>query len=568
MINDDEFIANYESKYVTNKQSKREIFSNTFEDGQDLFDLLDSITKSDCLPKKLKKNTLPSTDVTKAGKNVVTSLSPDRESPTKGLNLESDEEICYSNDNSKELPFDYTKKRKLPNITKNKNGKTVDIKSNDNSLRDEKWIVCKGKVISQLNRLSEGNISIVIEELTKLISLLNIQSGKLPYEISKDLAELIILFSISNEQLQPSVIMTYTGIISWLSSLVPEIGYIFIGNLHDLVQESTTTLVNANSNDDKIIASKKSIAKNCIISLASLFHFGMLDIELLCDIIHIITDCDMNDELSYVIITLIRYFGHVVHIKSPQIIQQILSQIQTKIDEYKTTCIDYSKSVVRFLELEICERKLKCNTLPLDNLKETLKRHCNISVFVSKVNFYNFINSPHRHIDPSKALKYISTDYSQLPTGQSNETKKLLSKASSLGLSNSTQKSVFLTLMRSHDSAQAFKIITDNFPSKNNILNIVKTVITCLLAERQFNPFYIQVIEQLNKFGNKAWNKSFKYTLRCTIHNQYINTDKFSKRKKRILQMAISHMNDKKLIDEHAVKSVENDRISNNNFDE
>ncbi|KAK2197361.1 bifunctional Armadillo-type fold/Initiation factor eIF-4 gamma [Babesia duncani] len=388
-----------------------------------------------------------------------------------------------------------------------------------------------------INKLSEGNIEIVIEEIIKIYQKL-LMSGAVASELHCQVEKLALHLCntitrtiIENENSVISLVAIQTALICALCNKVGILfGYLFCRELYEIINKCLLILVKNQESDD--LRTNKIILRNCIMSFSVISFCNMLDMEIVYDLVKRLTQEGLTEHLAQILLTLLRYTGNQMRSYSKTSFKSILDHLCGLIKAFKSSLDgDAGTSRIRFFEQEIESFKQSRERPPLETFEY-------LQTLIIKGKFSSTL-SPNPHLSSAILLNFTrlyaketkgaieilsNMDASiRIENGAGklehtpNSTPELLKRAVALRLYSNIQKSTFVAVMGASDVKDAIGRIMELDVKSSLYPQVVLTIIKCLEAESKYNAYYVHVCLGLTRLGSNIGKKFNRAVISCMI---------------------------------------------------
>ncbi|GBE59644.1 Nucleolar MIF4G domain-containing protein 1 [Babesia ovata] len=402
---------------------------------------------------------------------------------------------------------------------------------------DEKLVEeTKKKQRGLLNRISEGNFTIVVKEIIKLYNhVLSSESndeGKEHLlavdELIEDLCDCTVKMVIENESSVISLVAMHTALICALCNTVGiNVGYVYCHKLLKTLEAALPVLFE--NQDGKELSYAKLVTRNSVMSFAVISHLDMLDLEIIFFLIKNISRENITEHVAQILMVLLRYTGHKMKVENPTSFHNVIGHLKKLLDKYKETHGDITQSRLRFFEQEIESFKLSKEKKPLetfDFLKNIIKgefRHSagTTNPQISLQTLLKFTKESDGPTLPSHVILHNLDTASLMAVKSSkikgdNSTESLLQKAAALRLYSNCQKSTFVAIMGAISPQHAVERIMALGIKPVQYTEVVYTVVHSLMSEKLYNEYYTEVNKNLARLP-AATGKRFTRACVCTL---------------------------------------------------
>ncbi|BAM38880.1 uncharacterized protein TOT_010000347 [Theileria orientalis strain Shintoku] len=353
-------------------------------------------------------------------------------------------------------------------FVKHRHGGSSSQVQNEDSDNDEDLTDEDEKQIGLVNKLSEGNYNLIINQLYELYSNLISKGNKkgASKEFSDilntmfgELCDLVIKMMINEVNVVISLIATQSALICSLANYFnTTILNIFLNKMFAIFKTHVEILCKASDKSKSVIDKDKLISRNIVISLCSLFYFEVIDIDIMFHVIKLLTKDESNENTLQLLLILLKYSGYSISKNS-----DILKYLNGIIEKYKKSH-DVVTNRMKYIEEELNTNKKAANIFDqFEYLKNLIRGKMNIN--------RNVINL-------DGMLNYNKEDITIVNVTKRKDTRKdeLIKKAVQIGLNKDIQKTIFICIMNSISPENAL----------NNILHI-KLKSTQVLFTRLLN---------------------------------------------------------------------------------
>ncbi|UKK00272.2 hypothetical protein MACK_000342 [Theileria orientalis] len=360
----------------------------------------------------------------------------------------------------------------------------------------------KRKQIGLVNKLSEGNYNLIINQLYELYSNLISKGNKkgaskefsdILNTLFGELCDLVIKMMINEVNVVISLIATQSALICSLANYFnTTILNIFLNKMFTTFKTHLKKLCKANDKNKSVIDKDKLISRNIVISLCSLFYFEVIDIDIIFHVIKLLTKDETNEDTLQLLLILLKYSGYSISKNS-----DILKYLNEIIEKYKKTH-DFVTNRMKYIEEELNTNKKSANIF---DQFEYLKNLISSKMKINR----NVINL-------DGMLNYNKEDISILSVTKRKDTRKdeLIKKAVQIGLNKDIQKTIFICIMDSISPENALNNIL-HIKLKNTQYNdVINIIIYCYLIEKEYNFYYIKLLLLLTSRLNMNICKKYK----------------------------------------------------------
>ncbi|XP_027038139.1 nucleolar MIF4G domain-containing protein 1-like [Pocillopora damicornis] len=358
-----------------------------------------------------------------------------------------------------------------------------------------------------LNRLNEGNMSIISKEIEQIY----MQNSR--NDINKILSNLILASCVSASMMPDKLLMEHIMLLAILSSHVGiDVAAFFIERLAELFDKLHK------SNKDSFGQGKECY--NVIALFSHLCNFKVTHCCLIYDIIQRLVNSFGERDIELLLL-LLKLVGAEIRRGDPSALKEIILQIQAKAT---STPILSSDSRVCFM-LEIIA-KLRNNNLrkipgydssQIEHLRKTLhslirESGCLVSNQL-RVSLQDLLNIKLKG-------RWWTVGYALPQTPQSNsmevstsklQNTKLLELARKQRMNTDVRKNVFLIMMTSEDYIDAFeKLIRLNLKDVQT-REVIHVLIDCCIQEKMYNPYYAYLGQKFCE-NSRSYQVTFQYS--------------------------------------------------------
>lgn len=528
---------------------KKKVASENFD--EDLFDFLDEIDHY-VQDKKTGK-----TQNIKSNKNVKLSNSKTNETKNKASTNrnkiakeleEFESEISVKKESLEEL------KSKSKLFSKTKISEEQILKNQLNK-----------DIIAILNRISEGNLSILVKDFIAKLDNFEIEFAK----ISNRKNAIISIYEVITRNCLKSIadqIITNITISSCIATYVSILHFKY-GNSFMLYFIKTLT-ENFNNNFDLLNkdpnSGNKAELKNLIFLLIQFFLYGNLTARLYYDLIKRFID-NFNDTSSELLLLLLNYLGIELRKEDPESLKEIFRKVNTVYnssvaqnklikDELlnNNTNNKIDNAVINPNIPQSNSNKIKYIVEMIEEIKNNKFMKFNMN---EKFNFFkNFVNNSKKdytqenynlnsekiadkidlgldslkNFDKTKLQDYIeegnetnlkindfvleNIDDIEIDDNIFCNNKVLEAKMQKLKLTTDLKKKIFKAIVGATDFIDAYERLNRLNLKKDQAREIIKIIVLLVGSEKKYNQFYKMLLEKLMEF-----EKDHKYTYHYTI---------------------------------------------------
>jgi len=553
----DEEIRKLEKKLGIKKKEKynllkKKVASENFD--KDLFDFLDEIENYVQVKKEnksIKKNDKDN--------------SKNKEKLEKNKNPE-----INKNEKQKDEDSEISLKRETMEEIKSKSKLFSKIKiSEDQLLKNQ----LNKDIIAILNRISEGNLSILIKEFIDKLDVFEKESSK----ISKRKNALISIYEIVTKNCLKSIsdqIITNITISSCIATYISILHFkygnsfmlYFIKTLLDNFNLNFNSFLKDNPQHTNNKNFNKAELKNLIFLLIQFYLYGNLTAKIYYDLIKKFID-DFNDISSELLLLLLNYLGIDLRKEDPESLKEIFRKVNSKynssIAESKLVIIKEDNNLNNKYNFDNSEnpnkntptgtsKKIKYIVEMIEEIKNNKFMKFNMN---EKFNFFkNFVNNIKKNyiqenynlnsekiadkieigiesiknFDKNKLQDFIeegneenmkvddfvleNLDDLEIDDNIFCKNKILESKMQKLKLTTDLKKKIFKAIVGATDFIDAYERINRLNLKKDQAREIIKIIILLVGNEKKYNLFYKLLLERLMEF-----EKDHKYTYHYTI---------------------------------------------------
>ncbi|GIX66047.1 rna-binding protein, putative [Babesia caballi] len=214
----------------------------------------------------------------------------------------------------KKVTFDLPKSKETRGIVGEKG---TPPKDNAVKIDEETIESVKKQQIGLINRISEGNFTIVVKEMINVYNkMLSCESGEEQTEerllavdvLIEDLCDCTVRMVIENENTVVSLVAIHTALICALCNAVGiNVGYVYCHKLLKSLEKALPILFK--NKEGKQLSDAKLTARNSVMSFAVISHLEMLDLETLFFLIKNMSREEITEHLAQILMVVLRYTG-------------------------------------------------------------------------------------------------------------------------------------------------------------------------------------------------------------------------------------------------------------------
>ncbi|CAH3015813.1 unnamed protein product [Porites evermanni] len=358
-----------------------------------------------------------------------------------------------------------------------------------------------------LNRLSEGNMSLISSEIENLFT------HNSRNDMNKILSELILGSCVSISLMPDKLLMEHVMLLAILTSHIgTEVGAFFVERLAEMFDNMH------NSEKDSYGKGKECV--NIVALFAHLYNFKVIDCCLIYDIIRRLVDTFSVQDIELLLFVL-KSNGAEIRRDDPASLKDIILQIQAKA---ASSAHLTSNSRVRFM-LEIISnlRNNNLRKIPgydpsrLEHLRKVLRSLVRDSSQAAsnqlKISLEDLLKPETKGrwwIAGSSLSRRNGREFIVASSAQMENT-KLLELARKQRMNTDVRKNVFLVMMTSEDYIDAFeKLLRLNLKDAQT-REVIHVLIDCCVQERTYNPYYAYLGQKFCEY-NRSYQVTFQYS--------------------------------------------------------
>ncbi|KAF5153372.1 hypothetical protein TpMuguga_01g02475 [Theileria parva strain Muguga] len=394
------------------------------------------------------------------------------------------------------------------------------------------------KQIGMVNRLSEGNYTVIVNQLCEMYSKI-ISKGsenQVINELFDNLCDVVITMIINEVNVVISLVATQSALICSLSNYFnSSIVKRFVSKLLEKLESNLELMLDSDLKQKSPVNENKLVVRNIIISICSIYYYEVIDIDVIFHLIKLLTKTNLNEDILQLLLILLKYSGQSINKNS-----EILGYLNDLIEKYKKEHEEFSNRV-KFIEEELKSNKKSKNVLEqFDHLKNMIKSKLNMDRVT--INLESIINC-NNNSDGADGNNSGVTEFETKIAPKKNSRKdELIKKATKIGLNKDIQKTIFICIMDSIspenalDNILKIKLKTQQF---NEVINIV---IYCYLVEKEFNYYYIKLLLILTSKLNLNVCKKYKRHINNNIVLYFKNFESLTQNQFSLLSKLFYHM--------------------------
>uniref|UniRef100_A0A3B0MQC7 Rna-binding protein, putative n=1 Tax=Theileria annulata TaxID=5874 RepID=A0A3B0MQC7_THEAN len=295
------------------------------------------------------------------------------------------------------------------------------------------------KQIGMVNRLSEGNYTVILNQLCEMYSKI-ISKGSENQVINEcfdNLCDVVITMIINEVNVVISLVATQSALICSLTNYFNStIIKRFVCKLFKKLESNLELMLKSESKKKLTVDENKLVVRNIIIAICSIYYYEVIDIDVIFHLIKLLTRRQLNEDVLQLLLILLKYSGQSIN-KNPE----ILGYLNDLVEKYKKEHEDFSNRV-KFIEEELKSNKKSKNVLEqFDHLKNMIKSKVNMDrVTINLESILNYNNIP----DDVNGVLEFETKIVEKKNSKKDE---LIKKATKIGLNKDIQKTIFISIM-------------------------------------------------------------------------------------------------------------------------
>ncbi|XP_954351.1 rna-binding protein, putative [Theileria annulata] len=295
------------------------------------------------------------------------------------------------------------------------------------------------KQIGMVNRLSEGNYTVILNQLCEMYSKI-ISKGsenQIINECFDNLCDVVITMIINEVNVVISLVATQSALICSLTNYFNStIIKRFVCKLFKKLESNLELMLKSESKKKLTVDENKLVVRNIIIAICSIYYYEVIDIDVIFHLIKLLTRRHLNEDVLQLLLILLKYSGQSINKNS-----EILGYLNDLVEKYKKEHEDFSNRV-KFIEEELKSNKKSKNVLEqFDHLKNMIKSKVNMDrVTINLESIMNYNNIP----DDVNGVLEFETKIVEKKNSKKDE---LIKKATKIGLNKDIQKTIFISIM-------------------------------------------------------------------------------------------------------------------------
>ncbi|RMX50702.1 hypothetical protein pdam_00013216 [Pocillopora damicornis] len=347
-----------------------------------------------------------------------------------------------------------------------------------------------------LNRLNEGNMSIISKEIEQIY----MQNSR--NDINKILSNLILASCVSASMMPDKLLMEHIMLLAILSSHVGiDVAAFFIERLAELFDKLHK------SNKDSFGQGKECY--NVIALFSHLCNFKVTHCCLIYDIIQRLVNSFGERDIELLLL-LLKLVGAEIRRGDPSALKEIILQIQAK----ATSTPILSSEGINAKRIKEHDRDKRFACAQTSAVSEHANKTGHILLFGARLGLQIVI------LIGTHEGRWWTVGYALPQTPQSNsmevstsklQNTKLLELARKQRMNTDVRKNVFLIMMTSEDYIDAFeKLIRLNLKDVQT-REVIHVLIDCCIQEKMYNPYYAYLGQKFCE-NSRSYQVTFQYS--------------------------------------------------------